>query len=254
MAINKVVRTFDEAVADIQDGATVLIGYFAGPGDCPSYLIAALARRRARELTIVSNLGGFGLQGTEKFLRQFRSILPVKEDWYDPGLLAELGLVRKGICTAPTTSGVPESPFAQGVVSGEIELDLIPQGTLAEAVRCGRAGIPAFYTPVGVGTFREEGQEVREFDGRKYLLQHAIRGDFSLIRAEKADPYGNLVYRGTARTFNAAMAGASRVTIAEVEELVELGEIEPEHVVTPGVYVDRVVLRPKTRRPWNAPM
>lgn len=254
MPINKVVATFDEAVSDIADGATLLVGLFAGPADCPSYLVAAVARRGVRDLTVVSNLGGWGIEGADKFLREFRSVLPAESDWYDPGLLAELGLLRKTVCSVPSTSGMQDTAIARGVAAGQIELDLVPQGTLAEAIRCGRAGVPAFYTPVGVGTFREEGREVREFEGRRYLLERAIRGDFSLIRAEKADRYGNLVFRGSARTFNATMAGASRVTIAEVEEVVELGHLEPEEIVTPGVYVDRVVLRPKRPRRWQEPM
>jgi 3-oxoacid CoA-transferase A subunit len=141
-----------------------------------------------------------------------------------------------------------------GIMQGEIELELTTQGTLSERIRAGKGGIAAFYTPVGVGTVVEEGKEVREFNGRKYLLEHALRGDFSLIRAYKADRYGNLVYWGTMRTFNAVMAGASTVTIAEVDEVVELGELDAECIVTPGVYVQRVVVRPKEPKPWDEPL
>jgi 3-oxoacid CoA-transferase A subunit len=138
-----------------------------------------------------------------------------------------------------------QTPFEKGVASGDLVLELVPQGTLAERIRAGRAGIPAFYTPTGPGTIAAEDKESREFDGRTCLLERAIYGDFSLIRAHKADRYGNLVYRGTSRTFNATMAGASRVTIAEVDEVVEVGELDPEAIVTPGLYVQRVVVRPE---------
>jgi 3-oxoacid CoA-transferase A subunit len=164
------------------------------------------------------------------------------------------GQVKKGIVTYPAAPGRFYTPFEWGVMQREIELELTGQGTLCERIRVGKGGIAAFYTPVGVGTVIGEGKEVREFDGRKYLLEHALTGDFSLIRAHKADRYGNLVYWGTMRTFNAVMAGASTVTVAEVDEVVELGELDPECVVTPGVYVDRVVVRPKEPRPWEEAM
>jgi len=139
-------------------------------------------------------------------------------------------------------------------MSGEMELELVGQGTIAEGIRAARAGIAAFYTPTGVGTFVGEGKEVREFNGRKYLLEHAIKGDASLIRAHKADRFGNLTYKGSARTFNATMAGASTITIAEVDEVVELGELDPEHIITPGIYVQRVVVRPREPQPWDQAM
>jgi len=249
--IDKIVSGFDEAVADMVDGSTLLVGGFAGAGECPSYLIAAVARKGVKDLTIVSNVGGWGPNLMEVIRQRMAVILAVPPDFFDPGLLVGRGQVSKAITTYPAAPGRFYTPLELRIMQGEIELELAPQGTLAERIRAGKGGIPAFYTPVGVGTVVEEGKEVREFNGRKYLLEHALRGDFSLIRAHKADRYGNLVYWGTMRTFNAVMAGASTVTIAEVDEVVELGELDAECVVTPGLYVDRVVVRPKEARPWD---
>lgn len=246
MAINKVVGSFDEAVADISDGAVLLIGGFGGPGECPSYLIDAVAKKKLKDLTIVGNSGGWGLDLIQLIRTRMASILRFPADFVDPGVLVETGQVKKGILAFPAApSPLVLTPFEKGVAAGTVELELVPQGTLAERIRAGRAGIPAFYTPTGPGTIAEKGKEVRAFDGRPCVLEHAIRGDFSLIRACKADRYGNLVYHGTGRTFNATMAGASKVTIAEVDEVVELGELDPEAIVTPGLYVDRVVVRPR---------
>ncbi len=249
--INKIVGSFDEAVADMVDGATVMIGGFGGPAECPSYLIAAVARKGVKDLTIVGNTGGWGVNLLAVLRERMAVILTIPEDWYDPGLLVQRGQVKKGILSFPAAPARVLTPFEQGVLQGQVELELLGQGTLCERMRAARGGIAAFYTPVGVGTVVEEGKEVRQFNGRKCLLEHAIKGDFSLIRAHKADRYGNLVYRGTARTFNPVMAGASTVTVAEVDEVVELGDLDPECVVTPGVYVQRVVVRPKELRPWD---
>ncbi len=246
MAINKVVGSFDEAVADVSDGAVLLIGGFGGPGECPSYLIDAVGRRKLKDLVIVGNSGGWGLELIELIRTRMASVLRFPVDFVDPGVLVETGQVKRGILSFPAApSPLVLTPFEKGVAAGTVELELVPQGTLAERIRAGKAGIPAFYTPTGPGTVAEEGKEVRVFDGRPCVLEHAIKGDFSLIRAHKADLYGNLVYHGTARTFNATMAGASKVTIAEVDEVVEPGEIDPECVVTPSLYVDRIVVRPK---------
>jgi len=252
--INKIVGSFDEAVADMVDGATVLIGGFGGAGECPSYLIAAVARKEVTDLTIVGNTGGWGMDLLAILRERMAVILTIPEDWYDPGLLVQRGQVKKGILSFPAAPARVLTPFEQGLLQGQVELEVLGQGTLCERMRAGRGGIAAFYTPVGVGTVVEEGKEVREFNGRKHLLEHAIKGDFSLIRAHKADRYGNLVYRGTARTFNPVMAGASTVTVAEVDEVVELGELDPECIVTPSVYVQRVVVRPKEPRPWDEAM
>jgi 3-oxoacid CoA-transferase A subunit len=243
--INKVVPSFDEAVADVSDGAVLLIGGFGGPGECPSYLISAVARREVRELTIVGNSGGWGMELIELIRSRMMSILRFPADFVDPGILVEQGQVKKGILAFPAApSPLVLTPFEKKVASDEVELELVAQGTLAERIRAGKAGIAAFYTPTGYGTVVEPGKEVRVFGGRPHLLEHAIRGDFSLIRAHKADRYGNLTYRGTSRTFNATMAGASGVTIAEVDEVVDVGALDPESVVTPGLYVDRIVVRP----------
>ena len=245
MPINKVVQSFDEAVADISDGAVLLIGGFGGPGECPSYLISAVARRGVRDLTIVGNSGGWGMELIELIRSRMMSILRFPADFVDPGILVEQGQVKKGILAFPAApSPLVLTPFEKKVASSDVELELAAQGTLAERIRAGKAGIAAFYTPTGPGTVVAPEKEVRAFDGRPHLLEHAIKGDFSLIRAHKADRFGNLVYRGTSRTFNATMAGASAVTIAEVDEVVEIGELNAECIVTPGLYVDRVVVRP----------
>jgi len=254
MGINKILGSFDEAVGDVADGAALLIGGFGGPGECPSYLIAAVARKAVKNLTIVGNSGGWGPDLIDVLRERMAVLLRIPPDWYDPGLLVDRGQVTKGILSFPAAPGHIYTPFEKAVMDGRVELELIGQGSLAERMRAAKGGIAAFYTPVGVGTAVEEGKEVREFDGRKHLLETALKGDFSLVRAHKADRYGNLVYRGSSRTFNATMAGASTVTIAEVDEVVEPGALDPEHIVTPGVYVQRVVVRPREPRPWEEPM
>jgi 3-oxoacid CoA-transferase subunit A len=214
--MNKVRATPDEAIEDIPDGASIMVGGFGLCG-VPEHLIAALVRKGVKGLhTISNNVGvdGLGL-----------------------GLMLEAGMIESHI-----GSYVGENKLLEQLVhSGHFNLTLIPQGTLAERIRAGGAGIPAFYTPAGVGTVVAEGKEVREFNGRPYLLEKALTADFALVKAWKADRLGNLVYRKTSRNFNPVMATAARVTIAEVEELVEPGEIDPDHVATPGIYVQRVV-------------
>lgn len=253
MAINKVVSSFDEAVSDVHDGAMIHIGGFSGPAESPSYLIAAIARKRPRDLTVVGNLGGWGVEGIAMLRDVMSGLLNIPDDFYDVGLLVEQGLVRKGILAFPAAPGTRQLPIEKKIASGEVEVELLGQGTIAERIRAARAGIPAFYTPTGVGTIASEGKEIREFDGRQYVMETALKADFAVIRALKADRRGNLYYQGTGRTFNATMAGAATVTIAEVDEVVELGEIEAEHVVTPGIYVERVVVRPKELKIWDQP-
>jgi 3-oxoacid CoA-transferase subunit A len=216
MPINKVIASSDEAVADIPDGASVMLGGFGLCG-IPENLIAALVRRGVRNLHIISNnmgIDGFGL-----------------------GLMLEAGLVASFFGSYVGENKLLESQM----IAGKIKVTLVPQGTLAEQIRAGGAGIPAFYTPAGAGTAVADGKETRIFDGREYLLEHALTADFALIKAWKGDRMGNLVYRKTARNFNPMMAAAARITIAEVEQLVEPGGIEPDQVITPGVYVKRVV-------------
>jgi 3-oxoadipate CoA-transferase alpha subunit len=208
----------DAAVADVPDGATVLIGGF-GPAGQPIELIDALRRHGARDLTVVNNNAGNG----------------------DTGLAALLatGNVRKIICSFPRQSD--SWVFDDLYRSGKIELELVPQGNLAERMRAAGAGIGAFFCPTGVGTPLAEGKEQRTIDGREYVLEFPIKGDVALIKAHRADTVGNLVYRKTARNFGPVMAAAASTTVAQVSEVVPAGAIDPEAVVTPGIYVDRVV-------------
>ncbi len=214
--MNKVLPNSDAAVAQIPDGASLMLGGFGLCG-VPENLIAALVRKGARGLhTISNNMGidGFGL-----------------------GLLLEEKAIASHI-----GSYVGENKLLESlVISGQLKVDLIPQGTLAERIRAGGAGIAGFYTPTGVGTVVAEGKEVRDFDGRPYLLERGLTADFALIKAWKGDRQGNLVYRKTARNFNPMMATAARVTIAEVEQLVDPGELEPDAIITPGIYVRYLV-------------
>ena len=209
----------DRAVADIPDGATVLVGGFGAAGQ-PNELIDALRRRGATDLTVVNNNAGNG----------------------DTGLAAllETGAVRKVICSFPRQS---DSWVFDGLYrAGRIELEVVPQGNLAERMRAAGAGIGGFFTPTGVGTPLAEGKEVRTIEGRDYVLELPLRGDYALIKAHTADRMGNLVYRKTARNFGPVMATAAATTIAQVSHVVETGELDPENVVTPSIFVDRVVL------------
>jgi 3-oxoacid CoA-transferase subunit A len=209
--------SFMEAVEPICDGATIMVGGFGLCG-IPENLILALAEKGVKDLTVISNNCGV-------------------DDW-GLGLLLKNKQMKKMV-----GSYVGENKeFERQVLAGEIEMELIPQGTLAERIRAGGAGIPAFYTPAGVGTQIAEGKEVRRFGGKDYLLETALKADFSLVRAAKSDKMGNLVYNRTARNFNPMIAAAGRVTIAEVEELVEIGDIAPDHIHTPSVYVQKLIV------------
>jgi 3-oxoadipate CoA-transferase alpha subunit len=225
--INKVFETFEEAVKDVPDGAVILIGNFAGPGGTPFYLIQALRRQGAKNLTIVANTaGGIGLT----------------LDYDDHRILFENRQVKKVIASFPfSTSASRPSVAEKQILAGEVELEIVPQGTLSERIRAGGAGVPAFYTPTGAGTVIEKGKEVRVFDGRPCLMERALKADYAFVRAFKADLMGNLVYRGTQRQFNPIMATAARTTIAEVDQIVDPGELDPEAIVTPGLYVKRIV-------------
>ena len=222
--MNKVAASADEAVADIPDGSTVMLGGFGLCG-VPENLIAALVRKGVKELhTISNNMGvdGFGM-----------------------GLMLEAGMIGSHM-----GSYVGENKLLESlVIAGNLNLTLVPQGTLAERIRAGGAGIPAFYTPTGVGTVVAEGKETREFDGRRYLLERALTADFALVKAWRGDRLGNLVYRKSARNFNPMMAAAAKITIAEVEELVEPGALDPDHVMTPGIYVKRIVKGEQYEKP-----
>ena len=213
--MDKRVANADAAVAKIQDGATILLGGFGLCG-IPENLIAALQRRGSKDLTLVSNNAGV--------------------DNFGIGLLLQTKQVKKMIA-----SYVGENKtFEQLALKKEIDVELNPQGTLAERIRCGGAGIPAFYTPTGYGTMAAEGKEVREFNGRPHVLVPSLRGNFAFIKAWKGDRWGNLVYRKTARNYNAVMATAADYTIAEVEELVELSELNPDCIHTPGIFIDAI--------------
>jgi 3-oxoacid CoA-transferase A subunit len=227
MAINKIYSSFKEAVADVKDGSVVFIGNFAGPGGTPFFLIKALRDQGARNLTIVGNTAG----GTGLTL-----------DYDDHRILFQNHQVKKAIASFPfSTSAKRPSDAEKQILAGEVELEMVPQGTLAERIRAGGAGIAAFYTPTGPGTVIEEGKEKRYFNGRPYLMEYALRADYALVRAWKADTMGNLIFRGTQRQFNPIMAMGADVTIAEVDEIVKPGDINPNCVVVPSIYVKRIV-------------
>jgi 3-oxoadipate CoA-transferase alpha subunit len=216
--IDKTCDSLERAVADIPDGATIMIGGFGNAG-MPAALIDALLAQGARELTIVNNNAGNGETGLAALIREKR--------------------VRKMVCSFPRQAD--SHHFDALYRAGEIELELTPQGNLAERIRAAGAGIGGFFTPTGYGTLLAEGKETRVIDGRHYVLESPIHADFALIKALRGDRWGNLVYRKTARNFGPIMAMAARVTIAQVADVVELGAIDPETVVTPGIFVQRVV-------------
>src|SRR3984885_698191 len=213
--MNKVVANADEAVRDISDGATIMVGGFGLCG-IPENLIRALSRKGVKNLTTMSNNAGV--------------------DGFGVGLLLAAGQIRRHIGTYVGENKLLEKM----VLEGAVDLQLVPQGTFSERIRAGGAGIPAFFTPTGVGTVVAEGKEAREFEGRMYIMERALQADFALVKAWKGDAWGNLVYRKTARNFNPMMATAARVTIAEVEHLVEVGDLEPDSIHTPSVYVKRI--------------
>lgn len=216
--INKRIGSPSEALADVRDGATVMVGGFGEAGS-PIELIHALIDQGATDLTVISNNCGSGEVGLAALLKA--------------------GRVSKVICSFPRTAN--STVFPELYRAGKTALELVPQGTLAERIRAGGAGIPAFYTPTAVGTPLAEGKETREFDGKTYVLEHGLRADLTLIKAKRADTHGNLVYNKTARNFSPVMAMAGRVTVVQVEEIVDPGELDPEAVVTPGIFVSRVV-------------
>jgi 3-oxoadipate CoA-transferase, alpha subunit len=216
--INKIVQGVAEAVAGIRDGSLVLIGGFGSIGQ-PNALIEGLIEQGAKDLTIVANNAGVGHNGLAR--------------------LMEVGRVRKIICSYPRTSD--PVVFEELYRTGRIELEVMPQGTMAERMRAAGAGIPAFYTPTSVGTLLAEGKELREFSGRQYVLETAFAGDVALVEAWEADRWGNLTYRSSARNFNPVMATAAKLTIAQAQHIVDLGTLDPEKVATPGIFVQRVV-------------
>jgi 3-oxoadipate CoA-transferase, alpha subunit len=216
--IDKRVRSLAEAVAGIPDGATILCAGFGGAG-LPDALCEAVIEQGARNLTIVANNAGTGRRGLAALLAT--------------------GRVRRIICSFPRSSG--SVVFEELYAAGRIELELVPQGIISERMRCSAAGLGGFYSPVSVGTRLAEGKEHREIDGRMYVLEKPLKGDVALLAADRGDRWGNLTYRKSARNFNPTMAMAARLSVAQVRHIVELGEIDPEMVVTPGIFVDRLV-------------
>lgn len=221
--MKKIYEDFNEALADVQDGMTIMVGGFGLVG-IPENLIKALRDKKTTDLTVISNNCGV-------------------DDW-GLGLLLHDKQIKKMI-----SSYVGENKeFEKQVLEGELEVELVPQGSLAEKIRAGGAGIPAFYTPAGVGTPIAEGRETREFNGTSYLLEEALVADVSLVRAWKADKMGNLVFRKTAQNFNPLMAAAGKITIAEVEEIVEVGELDPDEIHTPSIYVQGIIQGDQEKR------
>ena len=218
--MNKIYPNAEAAVQDISDGATIMVGGFGLCG-IPENLIEAVRAKGVRNLTVISNNAGVEGFGVGRWL--------------------ENGQIKKIIGTYIGDNKL----YEELVMKGQLEADLIPQGSFSERIRAGGAGIPAFFTPTGVGTVVARGKEVREFDGRPFLLERALKADFALVKAYKGDRWGNLIYRKTARNFNPMMATAGRITVAEVEQIVELGALDPEAIVTPGIYVKRVIQGPR---------
>lgn len=216
--IDKRVRSLADALAGVADGATVLIGGFGSVGQ-PDRLIEGLIEQGATNLVCVSNNAGTGRTGLAR--------------------LMELGRVRRMVCSFPRVAG--SVVFEELYRAGRIELEIVPQGTLAERMRAAGAGIPAFYTATAAGTLLARGKEEREIEGRRYVLEHALHGDVALVEAWSADRWGNLAYRSSGRNFNPVMAMAARLTVVQTQHVVDLGALDPEAVVTPGIYVDRVL-------------
>jgi 3-oxoacid CoA-transferase A subunit len=234
MSPDKVCNSFAEAVSDIPDGATIMIGGFTGPGGLPQNLILALRNQGARDLTIIANSTWGGGKA---------------RNYIDVSILAENRQIKKAIVSVMADPNpLRSTAFEEQYRAGEVEMELVPQGTLAERIRAGGFGIGGFYTRTGVGTPVEKGKEKRSINGKEYILELPLTADYALIRAYKADRLGNLIYRGTARNFNPVMAPAAGITVAEVDEIVEPGELDPEIIVTPGIFVKRIVEIPQEEK------
>ncbi len=216
--IDKFIRSVAESLADIKDGSTVLIAGFAQVGE-PRALVDGLIEQGAKDLVVVHNTAGRGQEGVAKLIGE--------------------GRVRKIVCSFARSRG--SVLFEEVYARGEIELEIVPQGTLAERIRAAAAGIPAYFTATGAGTKLAEGKEVRVFNGREHILEQAIYGDVALVEAWRADRWGNLVYRDAGRNFNPVMAAAAQLTVVQTQHVAELGELSPEEIATPGIYVDRIV-------------
>jgi 3-oxoacid CoA-transferase A subunit len=234
---NKIYSSGLDAIQDIPDNAIVNIDGFGGPGGMAHYLLTALREHGAKSLTIISNTAGIARVvgfGTPRGLRAI-----------DHSIIIDSNQVAKAIASYPVSpSASHPTSFELAYQRGDVELELSPQGTLAERLRAGGAGVGAFYTPTGAGTLLAGGKETQIIDGKEYVLELGLKADFCLIRGHKSDILGNVIYKGTSRNFNPIMATAARVTIVEVDEIVEPGALSPEQIVTPGVYIDRIVQRP----------
>jgi 3-oxoadipate CoA-transferase alpha subunit len=228
--IDKIVPSLEAALADVRDGSTILVGGFGGAG-VPEELVDALIAQGAKDLTIVNNNAGNGEVGL--------------------AALFKAGRIRKLVCSYPRQ--VDSHHFQEAYRAGKVELEIVPQGTLSERMRAAGAGIAAFFTPTGYGTDLAKGKETRVIDGKGYVLEQALHGDVALVKAERGDRWGNLVYRKSARNFGPTMASAAKVTIAQVYEIVELGGLDPESIVTPGIFVTRVVKVPRKEGGYRAP-
>ena len=240
---NKVIASAADAIGDVPDGAIVNVDGFGGPGGMAHYLMTALRDHGARGLTMISNTAGIA--------RVARFGVPEGLTAIDHTILVENGQVAKAIASYPVSPSINRpTAFERAYQEGESDLEVSPQGTLAERLRSGGAGVGAFFTPTAVGTLLGEGKEVRDIGGRAFVLEQCILADFCIIRGHKADTLGNVVYKGTSRNFNPVMATAAHVTVVEVDEIVEPGELDPEEIVTPGLYVDRIVLRPPDFSPY----
>ena len=220
--INKIVRSMADAMDGIKDGSTILLGGFGAVGQ-PDWLLDGLIEQGAKDLTVVANNAGTGRVGLAR--------------------LMDLGRVRRIVCSFPRSAG--SVVFEELYKAGKLELEIVPQGTLAERMRAAGAGVGAFFTPTAVGTRLAEGKEVREIDGKLQVLEYALHGDVALVEAWQGDRWGNLLYNKSGRNFNAVMATAAKLTIAQVHHIVPLGALDPEAIVTPGIFVDRVIELPK---------
>jgi 3-oxoacid CoA-transferase subunit A len=255
---NKVFKTFQEAVADIPDGSVIMLHSFSGPGGIAQNLIKALKDQGTKGLTLIGcNLGQISGVGMLEYQDSLPEEIPglkkridapglysliLGQAYTTPAILIENDQVKKAITSWVGTSVVGiESPLEKAIKNGEIELEIVPQGTLAERIRAGGAGLGGFFSPVGVDTVYQKGKERRTIQGRDYILETPLKAEFGFVRAHKADLLGNLVYKGSSRSFNPLIATAAKITIAEVDEIVNVGELDPESIITPGVFVNRIV-------------
>jgi len=235
--MEKIYDKFEQAISDIPDGASIMMMSFIGPGGCPQNLIVALKKLGVKNLDVYA-CANFGVTGAVKGKPGYR-------EYIQPDILVVNGQVKKAHVTWARAVMGEYSALENAALSGEVEVEMIPLGIYAHRLRAGGSGVGAFYSPIGIGTVYEQGKEKRNINGRDYLLEYPIRADFGFVRAFKADTIGNLIYDGTARCFNPLIAKACDITIAEVDEIVEVGELEAEQIITPSIFVDRIVKIPE---------